>query len=176
MEQFNLSWHTFNDHLKEMMQNLMESYESSDVTLVCEDKTKFKAHQFVLKACSPVFQSIINELPKMDPVIYLKGVLAPEMKSILQFMYLGQAKFYQERMNDFVNNAKSLEIKEICKYVNCDFDDPSQNQSCDGNMETNIGTSHQEDTIAIVNLRNEEGAVEHKETKVISSEYQKSTY
>ena len=79
MEQFDLNWHTYNDHLKEMMQNLMQSHESYDVTLVCEDKTKFKAHQFVLNACSPVFQSIINELPQKDPVIFLRGVLAPEI-------------------------------------------------------------------------------------------------
>ena len=102
MEQINLNWHRYNDHLKEMMQNLMESNESTDVTLVCEDKTKFKAHQFVSNACSPIFKSIINDLPQKDPVIYLKGVFAPEMKSILQFMYLGQATFYQDRMNDFL--------------------------------------------------------------------------
>jgi len=49
----------------------MQSHELFDVTLVCEDKTKFKAHQFVMYACSPVFQSIINDLPHKDPVIYL---------------------------------------------------------------------------------------------------------
>ena len=121
MEQFNLNWHTYNDHLKDMMQHLMQSNESSDVTLVCEDRTKFKAHKFVLNACSPIFQSIINDLPQKDPVIYLRGILAPEMKSILQFMYLGQATFYQERMNEFINVAKSLEIKEISK----DIEDPN---------------------------------------------------
>jgi len=117
-ELFNLNWHTYSDHLKDMMQNLMHSNQSTDVTLVCEDKTRFKAHKFVLNACSPVFQSIINNMPQNDgSVIYLRGVLAPEMKSILQFMYLGQATFYQERMNEFLNVAKSLEIKEISKDV-----------------------------------------------------------
>ena len=95
MEQFNLNWHTYNDHLKEMMQNLLLCSESTDVTLVCEDKTKFKAHKFVLNACSPVFHSIINDMPQSYPVIYLKGVFAQEMKSILQFMYLGQATIFK---------------------------------------------------------------------------------
>merc|ERR1712243_516066 len=117
-EQFNLNWHTYSDHLKEMMQNLMQSNESTDVTLLCEDKTRFKAHKFVLKACSPVFQSIIDDMPQNEgSVVYLRGVLAPEMKSILQFMYLGQATLYQDRMNEFLNVAKSLEIKEIGKDV-----------------------------------------------------------
>ena len=117
-ELLNLNWHTYSDHLKEMMANLMESNETTDITIVCEDKTKYRAHKFVLNSCSPVFQSIINDLPqKGDSVIYLRGVLAQEMKSILQFMYLGQATFYQDRMNKFLNAAKSLEIKEISKTV-----------------------------------------------------------
>merc|ERR1719419_797631 len=32
-------------------------------------------------------------------------------------MYLGKATFYQERMNDFLNVAKALEIKEISNNV-----------------------------------------------------------
>ena len=166
MEEFNLNWYTYNDHLKEMMQNLMQSHESSDVTLVCEDKTKLKAHQFVLNACSPVFQSIINELPQKDPIIYLRGVHAPEMKSILQFMYLGQATFFQDRMNDFLNVAKSLEIKEISKNVDCDVDYSFQDQSYDKNIEPNNGKTKVEDTI--VTPSNDESTVKHKDSKVIS--------
>ena len=90
LEQFNLNWHTYSDHLKEMMENLMNSSKSSDVTLVCNDKSKLKAHKFVLSACSPVFQSIIEDLsPKESSVIYLQGIHSKEMRSILQFMYLG---------------------------------------------------------------------------------------
>ena len=88
-EQINLNWPTFSDHLKDMIQKMLQSNEFADVTLVCDDNSIFKAHKFVLKACSPIFQSIINDLPQKDPVIYLRGVLDPEMKSILQFMYLG---------------------------------------------------------------------------------------
>jgi len=129
-EQYDLYWHTYSDHLKDMMQNLMQSNQSTDVTLVCEDKTRFKAHKFVLYACSPVFQSIINDMPQNDgSVIYLRGGLAPEMKSILQFMYLGQATFYHDRMNEFLNVAKSLEIKEISKDVEPESEeDSSQDQ------------------------------------------------
>merc|ERR1711939_69370 len=110
------------------MLKLMESNEAADVTLVCEDKTKFKAHKFVLMSCSPVFQSIINDLPKIgDSVIYPRGVLAQEMKSILQFMYLGQATFYQDRMNEFLEVAKTLEIKEIGKDVDYNADVEQEN-------------------------------------------------
>merc|ERR1712126_657328 len=136
MEQFNLNWHTYNDHLKEMMQNLMQSNESTDVTIMCEDKTKFRAHKFVLNACSPVFQSIIYNLPQKDSVIYLSGIHSQEINSILQFMYLGQATFYQDRMNEFLNVAKRLEIKEISKDVDIDGDQSSHDQECNKKIET----------------------------------------
>ena len=159
MEQFNLNWHTYNDNLRDMMQNLLQSNESSDVTLVCEDRTKFKAHKFVLNACSPVFQSIINDLPQKDPIIYLRGVLSSEMKSILQFMYLGQATFYQDRMNDFLNVAKSFEVKEISKDV--EVDDASQdheNEVIEPNNEKQTN----------VNLSTIKGEMEHMNIKLVS--------
>ena len=65
-EQFNLNWHTYSDHLQEMMQNLMQSNNFTDVTLVSEDKTRFKAHKFVLSNCSPVFESMITDLPQKE--------------------------------------------------------------------------------------------------------------
>jgi len=160
-----LNWHTYNDHLKEMMQNLMLSQESTDVTLVCEDKTKFKTHKFVLNACSPVFYSIINNLPQKDAVIYLRGIFGQEMKSILQFMYLGQATFYQDRMNDFLNVAKSLEIKEISKDVDCNVADSSQ-EECDKNIKPNIEHLH-EDSMKI-RLTNPEEEKLFMSTEIIS--------
>ena len=135
-EQFNLKWHTYSDHLREMMITLMNANKSSDVTLVCNDKTKFKAHKFVLSACSPVFQTIIDDLPQReDSFIYLRGVEPQEMKSILQFMYLGQATFYQDRMNEFLDVAKSLEIKEISKDVEHDDVDTFRGQENDENRQ-----------------------------------------
>ena len=49
------------------------------------------------------------------------------MKSILQFMYIGQATLYHDRMNEFINVAKNLEVKEISKDVDCNSTDTSQN-------------------------------------------------
>merc|ERR1712126_777601 len=116
-EKYNLNWHTYSDHLREMLHNMRKSESLTDVTLVCDDQTQFKAHRIVLSACSSVFKSIIDSLPLNSSVIYLRGIQHQEMESILEFMYLGVATFYQERMNEFLNVAKNLEIKEISKDV-----------------------------------------------------------
>merc|ERR1712029_475604 len=112
-EKFDLTWQTYTDHLREMLNDMMSSNELTDVTLVSEDKKRFKAHKVVLSASSSVFKSIISDNIVSSPTIYLRGIQSDEIESILQFIYLGEAKFYQERMNEFFNVAKSLDIKEI---------------------------------------------------------------
>ena len=59
-EKFTLNWHTFSEHLQLMFKDLYEEGKNSDVTLVSDDQTQFKAHKIVLSACSPVFKKIIN--------------------------------------------------------------------------------------------------------------------
>ena len=124
-EKYNLNWHSYSDHLREMLHEMMRSNELTDVTLVCDDKKQFKAHKIVLSACSSVFKSIINELPQNNSVIYLRGIQHQEIESILEFMYLGAATFYQDRMNEFLNVAKNLQIKEISKDVEFDYENGS---------------------------------------------------
>ena len=49
------------------------------------------------------------------------------MESILEFIYLGAATFSVERMGAFLEVAKDLEIKEICKTVDSyDLDAPTE--------------------------------------------------
>ena len=120
MEKLNLKWHTYANHLKDMMQDLTLSDSLTDVTLVSDDKRYFKAHKIVLSASSQMFKNIINENPTLSPIIYLRGIESHELESILQFLYLGQATFYKDKINDFLNAAKNLEIKGIEKLLDND--------------------------------------------------------
>ena len=108
-----------------MLHHMMISKELTDVTLVSEDKKHFKAHKIVLSASSTIFKNIIDENYNSNPVIYLRGIQSYEVESILQFIYLGQVKFDQKRMNEFLNVGKSLEIKEICKDNEFPGNEPS---------------------------------------------------
>jgi len=60
-EIFNLTWHTYTDHLRNMFHNIMNTKEMADVTLVSEDKIKFKAHKIILVTSSALFKSIISD-------------------------------------------------------------------------------------------------------------------
>ena len=128
-EKYSLKWHTYSDHLKNMMKELMMNEDFYDVTLVTEDKKHMKANMNILSSCSPVFKDILKKDKNSSPTIYLRGVQHSEMESILQFIYLGEATFYEERMSEFLSVAKSLEIKELSnaekESINELVDDPS---------------------------------------------------
>jgi len=79
-----------------------------------------------------VFRKILSN--PLNSSIYLRGIHHEELESILQFIYLGEATFYHERMNEFLNVAKDLDIKEIGKNV-VDDDEESEGLNDTQNFE-----------------------------------------
>ena len=96
-----------------MMQELMMNEDFADVTLITEDKGQIKANINILSACSSVFKDTLKKEKNSSQIMYLRGIQFSEMESIMQFIYLGEATFFEERMNEFLAVAKSLEIKEL---------------------------------------------------------------
>ena len=130
-EKYNLTWHSYSDHLREALREMMTSSEFADVTLVTDDKQQIMAHRNILSACSPVFKNILqHNCNNTNPVIYLRGIQHSEMESIIQFIYLGGARFYEERMSEFLMVSKNLEIKELSTGI-------EMNNQTDSNAESN---------------------------------------
>ena len=151
-------WHSYPDFLREIMREMMTSEDFTDVTLVTDDKKTIKAHRNILSACSPVFKNILQmEITNNHPVIYLRGIQHTEMESIFQFIYFGEAKFDEERMNELMLVLKNLEIRGLIK--DADEDEPQNNQSC----------QDQEDVTDTVNFDHNKIS-EHKEIKMSTSE------
>ena len=119
-EKYTLTWHSsYSDHLKELLKEMMTSSQFADVTLVTDDKQQIRAHRNILSACSPVFKNILQLDPsKANSVIYLRGIQHSEMESIMDFIYLGEARIYEERVSEFIMVSKNLEIKELSTELN----------------------------------------------------------
>ena len=146
------------DYLSNIMREMIASEDFTDVTLVTDDKKTIKAHRNILSACSPVFKNILQmEITNNHPVIYLRGIQHTEMESIFQFIYFGEAKFDEERMNELMLVLKNLEIRGLIK--DADEDEPQNNQSC----------QDQEDVTDTVNFDHNKIS-EHKEIKMSTSE------
>ena len=142
-EKYSLSWHSYSDHLKSMMKELMMNEDFSDVTLVTEDKKHLKANINILSACSPVFKDLLKKEKNSNTIMYLRGIQFSEMESILQFIYLGESTFYKERINEFLMVAKSLEINELCNADTESFVEDDETESTD-NPENEPSATEQE--------------------------------
>ena len=92
-EQYNLKYDNYCNHLGSVWRDLFFEKTNSDITLVCEDQVQFKVHKFVLRSCSQLFKTLLDNHCPHDsvPMIYLSGVHPRVMESILQFIYLGEA-------------------------------------------------------------------------------------
>ena len=131
---------------------MMISSEFADVTLVTDDKQQIRAHRNILSACSPVFKSILQiDSKNANPVIYLKGIQHPEMESIMQFIYLGEARFYEERMSEILAVSKNLEIKELSTgiemndHTTSDHEERNENNVANENMDIAGAPPHDDD-------------------------------
>ena len=73
-DKHSLTGHTYSNHLKIMMKELMMNEDFSDITLVTEDKKQIKANISVLSACSPVFKDILKKEKNTNQIMYLRGI------------------------------------------------------------------------------------------------------
>ena len=112
-----LTWHTYPDYLREIMQEMMTSEAFADVTMVTDDKRIIKAHRSILITCSPVFKEIFQMEASQHSVIYLSGIQYSEMESIMQFLYLGEARFHEDRVNELLSVSKNLEIEGLSSEI-----------------------------------------------------------
>ena len=134
-EKYILKRHSYSDHLRNMMKEMMISGQFADVTLVTDDKQQIKAHRNILSACSPVFKSIFQlDSSNANPVVYLRGIQHSEIESIMQFIYFGEARFYEERMSEFLMVSKNLQIKDLSTGVEMN----EQTSSNEENIEKDV--------------------------------------
>ena len=124
MANCNLRWENYSTHFRNIFYELLNSNLYTDVTLICDDKKQLNAHKIVLASCSNVFKNFITELPEgTKPFIYLRGIQVEEMKSILEFIYLGETSIQQSRLEEMSKVAKNLELHEISKTMNSIIED-----------------------------------------------------
>merc|ERR1712126_769615 len=109
-----ISWDSYSNHMKMSLHKMMMTEQFTDVTLVSAEQTKIKAHRNILGACSEAFKNIFHDLDvHTSTVIYLKGIKDQELRYILEYMYKGEVKINLERLGNFLNIAKELEISEL---------------------------------------------------------------
>ena len=91
------------------------------------------------------------QFPQQNPVIYLKGIKYEEMKSIIDFIYLGETKVQQELFPSFMELAHELNIKGLaveeatigeCAQAYIDEDHEKESEFVDGTPERVLKTEN----------------------------------
>ena len=102
---------------------------------------KIAAHKTILSSASTVFKQLLlmNESTTNHQILFLKGIKYEDLESLLQFIYLGESKVYESRIEWFVSASNDLGITKL-NYENIDrITDPLA-------MDTVIATKEENDT------------------------------
>jgi hypothetical protein len=112
-EKFRLRWNDFRDNVNTAFQNLRGDTDFSDVTLACEGNQQITAHKVILATSSPIFRDILKHNKNNHTLIYMKGVQASDLVSVVDFVYNGEANIFQEDLNNFLALAEELQLKGL---------------------------------------------------------------
>ena len=114
--QYNVEWNSFQSNLVDNNKKLFDKKLFADVTLVSDDFIPIEAHKTILSGASELFKKLLVMNLNAKPWIYLRGVKFQELQAILEFIYTGETKIYENNIEIFIKTFKEFEIKglKIC--------------------------------------------------------------
>ena len=100
----------FSAHNVEFFKEILDQGDMADVTIACDDNYTVSAHKVILSASSLFFRSVIKKSKHPNPYIYLKGVSASHLNSLMSYIYSGETDVRSEDFQTFMTIASELKI------------------------------------------------------------------
>ena len=119
-EKLCLQWNDFKENVTSAFGSLREDSDFADVTLACEDGKQVEAHKVILATSSPFFQNLLKRNKHPHPLIYMRGMKSEDLLAIVDFLYHGKAKIFQENLDSFLAIAEELQLKGLTGQTNGD--------------------------------------------------------
>ena len=110
---FCLKSNKFPDILIQSFKALRSGRDFADVTLACEDGYQIEVHKVFLAATSPFFKSLLQRTKTSHPIVFMRGMKRGDLDAIVDFLYYGEAKVYQENLDTFLALAEELKLKGL---------------------------------------------------------------
>ena len=124
-DKFCLRWSDFEGNVSRSFASIRDNSQFFDCTLTTDDDEAYsdnlRAHKVILSACSKFFKNILTKesmCAHPNPLIYLKGISAQELKYILDFIYHGEVNVAQHELDRFLEVAETLKIKGLTQRSN----------------------------------------------------------
>ena len=112
-EKFCLKWNEFQSNVSHSFRDLRDDLKFCDVTLVSEGNQQIKVHKVILAASSPFFMDMLRSNKHSHPLIYMRGVKAKDIGALVDFIYHGEARIYQDGLNYFLALAGEVQLNEL---------------------------------------------------------------
>ena len=153
MEKFSLKWNDFHSNVSKSFGLLRSEEYLHDVRLMSEDYHEVSAHRLVLSACSEYFRNIFKNCKKQDTLICLDGITNEDLKNVLDYIYLGEAHIFQDKLDSFLTVAKRLKLEGLLSKEEDETKYKADPESCQTTeeYENGIETSTMEDTTILRN-------------------------
>ena len=131
-DKFCLRWSDFEGNVSRSFASIRDNSQFFDCTLTTDDDEAYsdnlRAHKVILSACSKFFKNILTKesmCAHPNPLIYLKGISAQDLKYALDFIYHGEVSVAREELDKFLEVAEALKIKGLVQrqvhYSNFSF-------------------------------------------------------
>ena len=101
-EKFCLKWNDFQTNISASFQDLRKDQDFSDVTLTCDGDTRIEAHRVILAGSSKFFSRVLKQQQHPHPLLYMRGMTAGQLSSVMDFIYHGEVNIYQEDLDGFL--------------------------------------------------------------------------
>ena len=114
-EKFCLKWNDFNSNASKAFGILRNEDYLHDVTLACDDNYQVSAHKLVLSASSEYFKTLFmnNKKHGSTMLICLEGTESGDLNNILDYVYNGEVKIFQDDLDRFLAVAQRYKIQGL---------------------------------------------------------------
>ena len=127
VEKFCLRWNDFHGNVSRSFASIRESNHFFDCTLTTDDDDDddtyseyLRAHKVILSASSDLFKKILTKkslCENPNPVVYLRGISAKDLKHILDFIYHGEVNVAKDELDRFLEVAETLKVHGLTSSV-----------------------------------------------------------
>ena len=83
------------------------------MTLACEDGEQVLAHKVILAASSPFFKNLLRKNNHTHPLFYMRGMKSVDLVAMVEFLYKGETRIFQENFDSFLAIAEELQLKGL---------------------------------------------------------------